>query len=72
MINHAPAYIQGQLTTGLNHLSRQMQVIFSNGIDRVFLFSTVFMLLALVMGLFLPQIPLRKKQNSRSPGTASK
>lgn len=63
MISNIPQSHQVQLLASLNHLLETIKTALSQAIDHMFLVSTIFMFIALVLVFFLPQIPLRKSSS---------
>lgn len=58
--SHAPAPIQDQLAQQFTHFLDVVKVAFSQSVDHVFLVGSVFMVVAFLIVLFLPQLSLRR------------
>ena len=59
LISKLPAASQSRAITDFNHFIASSKLAFSHAINNVFLAAACFMCVALVLVLFLPQIPLR-------------
>jgi len=65
-IAQAPQAVQTQLLASFGHLVSTIKSALSYAVDHVYLVSTVLMFVALIVVLFLPQIPLRESKNEMS------
>ena len=64
MIAQAPQASQGQLLDSFNHFIIISKNALSYSMDRVFIVSSIFIFVGLILVFFLPQIPLRKSKHT--------
>lgn len=64
IIAKASAAVQTQLTASFNHFFNTVKVVFSEAVDRAFLVGAIVMSFALVLSFFLPELPLRKTNDT--------
>ena len=60
VLAQAPAAMQNQLAAGFNHFLSIIKTALSSAVDHMFIVGSILMFAALIIVLFLPQIPLRK------------